>query len=194
MTYISSLQNIHKHGTFGDYESKNESELLKLKEVKNLTIYQIVKYKNSKINVSKMNLDGLRLPNPLKVKYNSSTRILWIGPDNWLVISDKKNISDTFKNDFTDKDFAITDLSHSRTIIEIEGNLAREVIKKGSPLNINELGEGDCSNSVFHAITITLDFISDNPQVIRVLALRSFGESLHHSLTDACLEFGFKSV
>ena len=194
MTYISSLQNIHKHGTFGDYESKNESELLKLKEVKNLTIYQIVKYKNSKINVSKMNLDGLRLPNPLKVKYNSSTRILWMGPDNWLVISDKKNIFDTFKNDFTDKDFAITDLSHSRTIIELEGNLAREVIKKGSPLNINELGEGDCSNSVFHAITITLDFISDNPQVIRVLALRSFGESLHHSLTDACLEFGFKSV
>ena len=171
MTYISSLQNIHKHGTFGDYESKNENELLKLKEVKNLTIYQIVKYKNSKIDVSKMNLDGLRLPDPLKVKYNSSSRILWMGPDNWLVISDKKNIIDTFKNDFTDKDFAITDLSHSRTIIEIEGNLAREVIKKGSPLNINELGEGDCSNSVFHAITITLDFISDNPQVIRVLAL-----------------------
>ena len=194
MTYISSLQNIHKHGTFGDYENKNENELLKLKEVKNLIIYQIVKYKNSTVDVSKMNLDGLRLPDPLKVKHNSTTRILWMGPDNWLVISDKKNIFDTFKNDFTDKDFAITDLSHSRTIIEVEGNLAREVIKKGSPLNINELGEGDCSNSVFHAITITLDFISDNPQVIRVLALRSFGESLHHSLTDACLEFGFKSV
>jgi len=194
MTYTSSLQNIHKNGSFGDYENKNENDLLKLKEIKNLTIYQIVKYKNSTIDVSKMNLDGLRLPDPLKVKYNSSTRILWMGPDNWLVISDKKNIFDTFKNDFTDKDFAITDLSHSRTIIEVEGNLAREVIKKGSPLNINELGEGDCSNSVFHAITITLDFISDNPQVIRVLALRSFGESLHHSLTDACLEFGFKSV
>ena len=35
MTYISSLQNIHKHGTYGDYENKNENELLKLKEVKN---------------------------------------------------------------------------------------------------------------------------------------------------------------
>ena len=103
MTYISSLQNIHKHGTFGDYENKNENELLKLKEVKNLIIYQIVKYKNSTIDVSKMNLDGLRLPDTLKVKHNSSTRILWMGPDNWLVISDKKNIFDTFKNDFTDK-------------------------------------------------------------------------------------------
>ena len=194
MTYISSLQNIHKHGTFGDYENKNENELLKLKEVKNLIIYQIVKYKNSTIDVSKMNLDGLRLPDPLKVKHNSSTRILWMGPDNWLVVSDKKKIYHTFKKDFTDKDFAITDLSHSRTIIEIKGNNVREVIKKGSPLNINDLGELDCANSVFHAINITLDFISDNPQVVRVLALRSFGESLYHSLTDACLEFGYKLV
>ena len=194
MTYISSLQNIHKHGTFGDYENKNENDLLLLKEVKNLIIYQIVKYKNSTVDVSKMNLDGLRLPDPLKVKHNSSTRILWMGPDNWLVVSDKKKIYHTFKKDFTDKDFAITDLSHSRTIIEIEGNNVREVIKKGSPLNINDLGELDCANSVFHAINITLDFISDNPQVVRVLALRSFGESLYHSLTDACLEFGYKLV
>ena len=119
---------------------------------------------------------------------------MWIGPETWLCISTNSNLKNLISSACNDNDFAITDLSHSRTIIEVEGNLAREVIKKGSPLNINELGEGDCSNSVFHAITITLDFISDNPQVIRVLALRSFGESLHYSLTDACLEFGFKSV
>ena len=191
MSYTSSLNNIHKHGLFGDHENKND--LIKLREVKNLTIYQLVKFKNSSADTSKMNLDGLRLPEPLKVKSNNSTRILWMGPDNWLVISDNKNIYDTFKNDFSDKDFAITDLSHSRTIIEIEGSLVREVIKKGSPLNINDLKEGDCSNSIFHAITITLDFISDSPEVIRILCLRSFGESLYHSITDACLEFGYKS-
>ena len=191
MSYTSSLNNIHKQGLFGDHENKNE--LIKLREVKNLTIYQLVKFKNSSADTSKMNLDGLRLPEPLKVKSNNSTRILWMGPDSWIVISDNKNIYDTFKNDFSDKDFAITDLSHSRTIIEIEGSLVREVIKKGSPLNINDLKEGDCSNSIFHAITITLDFISDSPEVIRILCLRSFGESLYHSITDACLEFGYKS-
>ena len=191
MSYTSSLNNIHKQGLFGDHENKNE--LIKLREVKNLTIYQLVKLKNSSADTSKMNLDGLRLPEPLKVKSNNSTRILWMGPDSWIVISDNKNIYDTFKNDFSDKDFAITDLSHSRTIIEIEGSLVREVIKKGSPLNINDLKEGDCSNSIFHAITITLDFISDSPEVLRILCLRSFGESLYHSITDACLEFGYKS-
>mgnify|MGYP001460419995 FL=1 len=191
MSYTSSLNNIHKQGLFGDHENKND--LIKLREVKNLTIYQLVKFKNSSADTSKMNLDGLRLPEPLKVKSNNSTRILWMGPDSWIVISDNKNIYDTFKNDFSDKDFAITDLSHSRTIIEIEGSLVREVIKKGSPLNINDLKEGDCSNSIFHAITITLDFISDSPEVLRILCLRSFGESLYHSITDACLEFGYKS-
>ena len=191
MSYTSSLNNIHKQGLFGDHENKND--LIKLREVKNLTIYQLVKFKNSSADTSKMNLDGLRLPEPLKVKSNNSTRILWMGPDSWIVISDNKNIYDTFKNDFSDKDFAITDLSHSRTIIEMEGSLVREVIKKGSPLNINDLKEGDCSNSIFHAITITLDFISDSPEVLRILCLRSFGESLYHSITDACLEFGYKS-
>ena len=28
MTYISSLQNIHKHGTFGDYENKMKMSCL----------------------------------------------------------------------------------------------------------------------------------------------------------------------
>ena len=54
--------------------------------------------------------------------------------------------------------------------------------------------EEECNNLCKHKKYELLDFISDNPQVVRVLALRSFGESLHHSLTDACLEFGFKSV
>ena len=138
-------------------------------------------------------VDNLNFPEVLKVNSNDQTRILWMGPENWLVIS-SNNLLNELNEKFSTTEFAVTDISHSRSIIELQGSDVLEVIKKGSPLNINELGEGDCSNSVFHAITITLDFISDNPQVIRVLALRSFGESLHHSLTDACLEFGFKSV
>ena len=103
-------------------------------------------------------------------------------------------IFDTFKNDFTDKDFAITDLSHSRTIIEVEGNLAREVIKKGSPFDIESLTKNNCSNTVYNGITITIDNIEDSKNQIRIISLRSFGESLYHSVTDACLEYGYKAI
>ena len=51
-----------------------------------------------------------------------------------------------------------------------------------------------CVNSVFNGITISIDMIEENPNKIRLCALRSFGESLHHSITDACLEFGYKAL
>ena len=44
MTAISPLQSIHKKGIFGDQYKKNESDLLNISEVKNLSIIQIVQY------------------------------------------------------------------------------------------------------------------------------------------------------
>ena len=43
MTYTSSLNTVHKQGLFGDHENKKENELIKLREIKDLTIYQLVK-------------------------------------------------------------------------------------------------------------------------------------------------------
>ena len=194
MTNISALNFIHKIGKFGDHNGKNDETLLKVSELNKLLIFQIAKFKNSDFDISKVKVDGLNLPSSLKSSSNSNTRLLWLGPDNWLVFSSSLDLSQKEKDQFDDKHLAITDISHSRTIIEIEGNLVDEVLKKGCPLDINSLKEGDCANSVYNGITVTLDFISDNPKKVRISGLRSFGESLHHSITDACLEFGYKSV
>ena len=192
MSSISSLKNIHKLGLFGDYINKNENQLIKIKEIKNINLFQVVKYKNSKVNLSNLEIDGLKLSESLKTSNNSSTRIIWMGPNNWYIFS-IKNITEDLKI-FKDTDFAITDLSESRSIIELEGDMAYEVLKKGSPLDINKLKPGDCANTVYNGITITLDFISIDPNIIRIFGLRSFGESLYHSITDSSLEFGYKSV
>ena len=195
MTSISALENVHEKGLFGDHENKNDGSLIKVSESKNLVIFQIVQYKNSSISIKDINIEGLNLNDETSsVSSNNDTRILWCGPKNWLLVSSRKDLLKSIYTSLKETDFAITDLSHSRAIIELEGDNSKEILKKGCPFNFNELKKNNCVNSVFNGITITIDMIEDNPNKIRLFALRSFGESLYDSITDASLEFGYKTL
>tara|TARA_B100001057_G_scaffold421453_1_gene442413 strand:+ start:774 stop:1361 length:588 start_codon:yes stop_codon:yes gene_type:complete len=192
---ISALSNVHSSGKFGDFEGKDENALLKISEIKNLLIFQIAQYKNSKISIENTEIDGLKLKDePLAVISNEETRILWNGPKNWFLVSSKKNLSENISQIFKSSDFAVTDLSHSRAIIEVEGKNVKEVLKKGCPFNFNILKKNNSLNSTYNGLAFTVDMISDNPDKVRLFALRSFGESLYHSITDASLEFGYLSL
>ena len=194
MSLVSALANVHRTGQFGDYDGKNQNELLKMSEIKNLLIVQIVQYKNSLVSFEAIDIDGLKLKNdPLTVVFNEDTTILWNGPKNWLLVSTKKDLINNIFDQFKETDFAVTDLSHSRAIIEIEGRETIEVLKKGCPFNFNILEKNNSINSTYNGIAFIVDKIDDNPNKVRLFVLRSFGESLYLSITDASLEFGFKS-
>ena len=192
MTAISPLQAIHKKGLFGDHHKKNESDLLKIRELKNLNIIQIVQYKKSKINLDSIQIDGLELfLQNSKTSSNKETRILWSAPNTWLVVSKKEDILKSINEKCNNENFAVTDISQSRAIIQVEGSHSKEVLKKGCPINFNEFKKNNCAGSVFHGINIIVDCIEDNNQKFNILTLRSFGESLYHHITDSSLEFGY---
>ncbi len=192
MSSISALSNVHLNGQFGDYKNKNEKDLLKISEVKNLLIVQIVQYKSSSVSLENLKIDNLSFKNEsLSVSNNDNTRILWNAPKNWLLVSTKIELAKEIEEKFDEMNFAITDLSHSRAIIELEGVQSKEVLKKGCPFNFNEFNKNNCLNSTFNGISITVDMLDDNPSKMRIFSLRSFGESLYHSITDASLEYGY---
>ena len=195
MIAVTSLEHIHKKGRFGNYQKQSGKNLLQISEVKNLAIIQLVQYKKSKIQPNTIKLEDLELPidNP-KVTANKETRILWSAPRTWLIISRKKNIIRNIKDKCDHENFAVTDISHSRAVIQIKGLQAKEVLKKGCPININEIQVNNCAGTVFNGITVVVDFVNNNPDTFNLLALRSFGETFYHHITDAALEFGYAGV
>lgn len=193
MTVISALQNVHVEGSFGNFENKSENELLKIKELKNLLIVQIVQYKNSSIKIDDINFNNLKFVNQAqKVVSNENIRVLWNSPNNWLLVSHKKELLKEIYSTFNENDFAVTDLSHSKATIELEGPFVKEVLKKGCPFNFNILTKNMSINSAYNGISFIVDMVENEPEKVRIFSLRSFGESLYHSITDASLEFGYK--
>ena len=193
MKMISALQNVHVEGSFGNFENKSENELLKIKELKNLLIVQIVQYKNSSIKIDDINFNKLKFVNQAqKVVSNENIRVLWNSPNNWLLVSHKKELLKEIYSTFNENDFAVTDLSHSKATIELEGPYVKEVLKKGCPFNFNILTKNMSINSAYNGISFIVDMVENEPEKARIFSLRSFGESLYHSITDASLEFGYK--
>jgi len=196
MKLVSPLSEIHKLGLYGDYDGKNQEDLIKISEVTNLSVFQVVQLNEDKNNSQNLNISGLKFPtNPLSVVSNNETRILWQGPKNWLILS-KHSQEDLLKelNKLDSLNYAVTDISHSRTIIQLEGKKVVEVLKKGCPINIDQFKMNNSFNSIYNGITITVDILQEEVEKIRIYSLRSFGESLYHSLTDSSLEFGYKNI
>ena len=177
----------------GNFFNKSESSLIKIREISNIKIFQITQFKNSKLDISLIKIDGQILSKMSGcVSANSKTRILWVGPKTWMVISKNKNILDDIDKNCSTNDFAITDLSHSRITIQIEGENAFEVIKKGCPLNLNNFKTNMCANTIFNGITIAIDFLDEGKNIFNLMSYRSFADSFYHAIADASLEYGYK--
>lgn len=192
---ISPLHFDHKLGFYGDYENKDD--ILKLTEVKELSIFQIAKFKKSSVDINQIIFNNLKLPTKsLTVTSDNIVRILWVGPDTWLIISKDKKLIEDIHSIFNENDFAVTDISQSRAVIEISGSKSKDVLKKGSPLNFNNdmFKPNNCANTTYNGINIIIDFISEEPDCFNLFALRSFGGSFYHSITDSCLEYGYEAI
>lgn len=134
-------------------------------------------------------LAGIPLPlMPNRVAVAGGLRVLWLGPDEWLVVAegDAPDLLPRLARAVTGLRAAVTDLSSSRAIIELGGTGARDLLAAGCGLDLHPriFGPGRCAQTLLARVPVILDQLDDAPHY-RVLVRRSYARWLVDWMIDA---------
>jgi len=141
-------------------------------------------------------LAGLPLPlEPNRVAAMRTVRVLWLGPDEWLVTAPEGAVPELpirIAHAIADRRAAVTDLSASRAIIGIAGPRGRDLLQKGCGLDLHPraFAPGHCAQTLFAKLPVIIDQLSEAP-AYRLYVRRSSARWLCDWLIDAAEEFRF---
>jgi methylglutamate dehydrogenase subunit D len=117
--------------------------------------------------------------------------VLWTGPGRWLVVEpESRDLASLLAHDCPGEVAAITDLSHARTGLRVEGSKVRDLLAKLCMLDFDSavFPSGTCAQTQFGHIGVLLYCrVHDG---FDVFVPRSFAVSAWESILDAALEFG----
>ena len=119
---------------------------------------------------------------------------LWLGPDEWLIIGPpgrEKNLAAALRQVLTGRHAAVVDLSEARTVITIAGARAREMLQKGTPLDLHPraFDAGHCAQTGLSRANIILHQIDATPRY-DVYVQNSFADYLWNWMERAAEEYG----
>ena len=117
--------------------------------------------------------------------------VLWTGPGRWLVIEpESRELASLLAQHCPGDVAAITDLSHARTALRIEGPQVRGLLAKLCTLDLDPQAfpPGTCAQTQFGQIGVLLYCRTDDG--FDIFVLRGFAVSAWETLIDAALEFG----
>jgi sarcosine oxidase, subunit gamma len=140
-------------------------------------------------------LAGVPLPlAPNRVAAMGTLRVLWLGPDEWLVTAggDAPDLLPRLERAAAGRRAAITDLSSSRAIIELSGAGARELLAAGCGLDLHPrvFAPGQCAQTPLARVPVILDQLDEAPLRYRVLVRRSYARWLVDWMLDAAEGLG----
>ena len=142
------------------------------------------------INVRTTGADllGVPVPAPNRVATAGERAILWLGPDEYLVVApDGDDVAGLTAE-------SVVDVSANRTTIELSGPHARDVLEKGMSIDLHPraFGPGQCAQTLLARAQVILRQV-DSPDAsteptYHVLVRGSFAPYLADWLVDASKE------
>jgi sarcosine oxidase subunit gamma len=142
---------------------------------------------------------GCLLPvNANTVQSATDVTVLWLGPDEWLVLTPpgaEGAIAGRLADAVADLHAAVTDVSGNRSLLRLSGPGARETLLKGCGLDLHPRGfrPGQCAQTVLARAGVIIHQRDDRP-TYDVMPRRSFTEYVWAWLSDAMAEYGGRPV
>jgi sarcosine oxidase subunit gamma len=135
---------------------------------------------------------GAQLPRRCgQVTAQGPHHVLWLGPDEWLVVSDEAAdvVVEALTAAVGDAHAAVVDLSANRTLLELSGPAARSVLEKGCPVDLHPRAfEADRAVATTLA-RVPLLLWQSGPDTYRLLPRSSMAQYVASWLLDAMQEF-----
>lgn len=109
-------------------------------------------------------------------------RALWLGPDEWLVVSEAESAG-ALEEALEGQHAAVVDVSEARAVLELSGSGATEVLASGCRLDLDALRPGSCAQTALARAHVLLE--PRDGGVWRLYVGRSFEAYARAWLEDA---------
>ena len=136
---------------------------------------------------------GCELPSsPNSSNVCEEGEILTLGPNEWLLVADPDT---RWSENMKIACATLTDVSHARVVVHVEGEKAREMLAKGCPVDLHaqRFPGGTCIQTSIAKIGVIIHKLH-NENDIAIYAARSYAGSLWHWLTASAAEYGYHVV
>ena len=137
---------------------------------------------------------GCDLPSACQAEMTDTAAVLWMGPDEWLVVGRleaREELPGQLRKALGDAHAAVNEIGESLTIFGLGGPRARDLLAKGCTIDLHPraFGPGDCVNTLLAKAQVTLHQNDDTP-TYSLYVHRSFAVYLWRWILDAGLEYG----
>jgi sarcosine oxidase subunit gamma len=129
-----------------------------------------------------------RLPTePNTVAAEGDRTVLWLGPDEWLVVGPQGSGADTvaqLQATLGDAHASVVDVSANRAVLELRGPGRHELLAQGCSLDLHPRawGPGRCAQTLLARVPVLLE---ERPDSTRLYTRPSFGDYIVDWLLDA---------
>lgn len=130
---------------------------------------------------------------PNTVTHGDDNVVYWLGPDEWLIVTPTERedaIARELRAALAGLFVAITEIGGGQTVITLRGHAVRELLAKGSPLDLHPrvFGVDRCAQSHLAKAPILIRQVDDVPS-FEIVVRRSFADYLWLWLEDAASEY-----